>query len=597
MATLAEQLKEAARRGRAMGHRGGTLGVSAEDVALARMQRGVTQPMDAMPPNEAISDVLAAGGRNVQGWDPYTYRISTPVRAPLLPEAMPGAWVPGNAPNAELEAERLAMPSTFTVNPDSGELTQMAGANAAFQPRIRVDSEEAQAALAMEAEEDARREAMLSLEQRTRPPLPTTKPTRTRPVVEVTQVGAPPELAGRLGGTPLPRPSAASSAMGQGEDMPSDTRTPEGLLAALEQARQRRLMSQLGRASDMAASAISGTAPSAEAYKGLAAESDIPVRNYLLTQQEAQRTAKSAEEARLKDPSSPASQRLREYLGRAFPGVYSPEELSQVTAADRDMVLDVGRFKAEAKRRAEDRAASEAAAIANREDTQAFQASESAKARAAQRALAAQRTEATDSPEEREARRIAAERRKLAERNVGGYEIDPANPPTSQGATKMAETVIARDELFGSLDRLEAMYKKLGSENVGANAGTMASEWMNITNKLRMVNDMGVPNGADYLMLGKQIEDPSTLNSITTSKARGLAQMRALREQVRRKVDATANAYKFKPVGAKPSGAIVAPDIDLASPAQVQMRAPNGNVGMVDEDGVDEAQRNGYTRV
>lgn len=415
MATLVEQLREAARRG--AGKDPGML--SAEEVALSRMQRGITQPMDVMPSDEALSGTLAAGGRDVQGWNPYSYRLTTPAPTPeseyrAYLENLPrpttdaqinvGAWVPGNAPLPEVEAERRAMPSVFTVDPETGDLTQMAGALAANQPRIRVNSGEAQAAMNMEAEEDARREAMLALERRTRPAPQAPKPVRARPGVEVQRVGGPPELAGRLGGAPLAAPTAAQPQT-EGTSVtvaPSaanlEEGKPSGLQSALEEARQRRLMSALGRAADMASTAISGAPSQVAAYDQLASESRAPVADYLLAQQEEQRAAKSAEEVRLKDPNSPESQRVREYLGRAFPGVYTPEELAQVTAADRDAVLDVGRFKAEAQRRAKESAdrlaleeAERTARATEAEKQRTFSAGEAAKQRALQRELAGMR--------------------------------------------------------------------------------------------------------------------------------------------------------------------------------------------------------------
>lgn len=147
----------------------------------------------------------------------------------------------------------------------------------------------------------------------------------------------------------------------------------------------------------------------------------------------------------------------------------------------------------------------------------------------------------------------------LAERNVGGFSFDPDNPPSAEASKKMADAAIARDEILASLDNLERMYSQLGSEQVGEKAGVMESEWMNITNRLRTLNEMGVPNGADYAMLGKQIEDPTEFKAILTSRKRGLAKMRTLRDQVGRRVDATARALKFRPTGdaqqpAKPTG-------------------------------------------
>jgi hypothetical protein len=102
---------------------------------------------------------------------------------------------------------------------------------------------------------------------------------------------------------------------------------------------------------------------------------------------------------------------------------------------------------------------------------------------------------------------------------------------------------------------------------------------------LRMLNDMGVPNGADYLMLGKQIADPTSGAAATTSNARLLQQIKTLRSQIGRTVDATANAYGFKPTG---GGAPPAPVAGTATPRRKKDKqgrtweeGPDGEMRMV----------------
>jgi hypothetical protein len=151
---------------------------------------------------------------------------------------------------------------------------------------------------------------------------------------------------------------------------------------------------------------------------------------------------------------------------------------------------------------------------------------------------------------------------KLAERNVGGFAFNPDDPPSLTGAKSMAEVAVAKDEVLGSLNKLESLYKKHGPTMIGPVAGEMETEWMNITNRLRTLNEMGVPNGADYLMLSKQLQDPTGIRAKGTSAARAQAQFNQLRDQVKRKVDATAKAYKYVPA----SGSLGAPpDLDLTT--------------------------------
>lgn len=337
----------------------------------------------------------------------------------------------------------------------------------------------------------------------------------------------------------------------------------------------------LARAGAMVNEAITGAAAPSEAYDDLTARAQAPVRVFDQRQ-------RAEYEAALRDPFSPESQRRRAALERANPALARSvgagpdtswadvEALAPVVAragplaargvdqALREKALGI---QAEAEKR-------KAAEFGQTMEQRKAEALQRAKDNAAQRGLGWARLSLDEQQmmvdEEIAKLKIDAtgtqHAQKLAERGVGGWEFDPADPPSTEGAKKMAEVSVAQDELLGSLDRLEDMYSRAGTEIQGPDAGVMSSEWMNITNRLRTVNEMGVPNGADYLMLGKQIEDPTTLRNLTTSKARGLAQLRTLRDQVRRKVEATARAYKY------------------FDPATVQRPAPKGQQAAPQEE-------------
>jgi len=139
---------------------------------------------------------------------------------------------------------------------------------------------------------------------------------------------------------------------------------------------------------------------------------------------------------------------------------------------------------------------------------------------------------------------------KLAERNVGGYTFDPKNPPSPDGAKKMANVVIAKDNALSALDRLEALFDKHGTQLYGDIASEMESEWKTITDQVRIQSEMGVPNGGDYPMLAKQIPNPSGKEGALQLKSSIKAKFGVLRRQMNKTVDATAKAYKYSPEAA-----------------------------------------------
>jgi hypothetical protein len=316
----------------------------------------------------------------------------------------------------------------------------------------------------------------------------------------------------------------------------------------------------LARAGAMANEALTGAAAPMQAYDDLARRAERPMSDFYADQ-------RAEYEAALRDPFSPESQRRRAALERANPELARSVGTGPDTAwADVEAIAPVvaraGPLAARGvdqtlreralgiQAEAEKRKAAEFGATMEQRKAEALQRAQDNAARQklawARLSLGEQQMMVNEELAKMRLDATGQERqRKLAERGVGGWEFDPDDPPSTEGAKKMAEVSVARDELEGSLVRLEDMYSRSGTEIHGAMAGEMASEWMNITNRLRMLNDMGVPNGADYLMLGKQVEDPTTLRNLTTSKARGLAQLKALRDQIRRKVAATARAYKY----------------------------------------------------
>lgn len=379
-----------------------------------------------------------------------------------------------------------------------------------------------------------------------------------RPGVSVQRVGAggAPRAFQSLAGEAPPIPEdAVGVATRSVQDGPPPPRGDAEFSAAQEEGRRRRIATGLGRAGAMANEALTGVGFDADIYSDAGA--DLPVKD-LLARREADKSKA------LEDPDSEQSIRFRAAVQKAMPGVYAPEELAQMTAADEPHVMQYGamrqrlderaaeRTRAEEQRQADmarqdalrtdERGYQEKQAVASR----AFQAGEAAKQRAFQREMAGLNNAAD--LEQAQARGIGPTGTRIQERNVGGFTFDPANPPTAAAAKQMADAAVARDEILGSLERLEALFEQHGTEaGGGAAQSEMESEQMNITNKLRVLNQMGVPNGADYAMLARQIPNVTGAGAAFTRNSTIKPKFNALRQQVARTVDATAKALKFTP--------------------------------------------------
>lgn len=152
---------------------------------------------------------------------------------------------------------------------------------------------------------------------------------------------------------------------------------------------------------------------------------------------------------------------------------------------------------------------------------------------------------------------------KLAERNVGGWIFDPKNPPTADGSKKMAAATIAREKILSALDRMEKLYGNTNPAEflnpMGEAASKYEADWKEVTDQARIINEMGVPNGADYTMLAKQIPNPVGMAGITKTPSAIRAKFPALRTQINQTVKSTAHAFKFFPEGTELPGSKAAP--------------------------------------
>lgn len=387
--------------------------------------------------------------------------------------------------------------------------------------------------------------------------------------VDVENVPSTVPLASRLGGEPLPglqRPEATPQQpqrlFGEGDTL-TDAQRRERLLRGL---------GGIAGSTSRMGYLIAGVKPPEEdrGEAALAQDASTQVRDYMLRRQQSEADKASALKTSDSDPTSPASQRFQAMVSRAFGSVYTPEQISQMTAADAPLV---GRY-GEMVRTLEDRAAARAAAqqseqaqLAARsteaEAQRRFQAQEGARDRANAREIAGMRQGSGGAG----GRAEADFQRRMSERNVGGFEIDPANPPTAEGAKRMAAAVDARGQIKGSLDRLEQLFNEYGTEmGGGAAQSEMEAELGNITTQLRLFNQMGVPNLNDYTELAKQIPQTAGVGAWFTREGTIRPKFKTLKEQLDRAVNSTATAYKFKPSGGGPQRVGMQGDMDLETP-------------------------------
>lgn len=242
--------------------------------------------------------------------------------------------------------------------------------------------------------------------------------TQSRPRVAANGVGDMPAFRPP---TALRPPSDRSEPVSEAEGVAVRTATPtrdEEFAAAQDEANRRGLMAGLGRAGARLNEAFTGVGGDTAFYDQLARESDSPVRQ-LLAQREADKRRA------LEDPSSEQSQRIQAWVSKALPGVYTQEEISQMTAGDADMVTRYGEMRQRLDQRAADRAAQQtlrADEISRedriREDEQTFRSTEAQKDRDLQRELARRRGGGggpNTAAAEREQTRIEQQTRQLSE--------------------------------------------------------------------------------------------------------------------------------------------------------------------------------------
>lgn len=173
----------------------------------------------------------------------------------------------------------------------------------------------------------------------------------------------------------------------------------------------------------------------------------------------------------------------------------------------------------------------------------------------------------------------AANTFKMGERAVGGFRVKEGRVPSSDSAKQLRDLAIESGKIEYSLKRLDDLYAKHGTELFGRYAGEMESEFIAISNALRVMNNMGVPNGRDYEMLDKEVADPTTRKSFFTSRGRTQAKLKALGDRVRNTVDLSADKMGYEREESvprvAPSGSMVqVDDLPTNNPAPAAQAAP-----------------------
>jgi hypothetical protein len=188
---------------------------------------------------------------------------------------------------------------------------------------------------------------------------------------------------------------------------------------------------------------------------------------------------------------------------------------------------------------------------------------------------------------EEKAAKERAHEEKVGQLQVGGFTFAPERLPSPDAAKQMKEVAIQRAKIQTGLGRLRDMYAQHGTELFGDKAGEMESEFTAITTALRVMNDMGVPNGRDYEFLAKELADPTTWKDLFTSKGRNLTKLDTLSRRVDDNVSATASVLGYSADRPKPRAGTrdnpapsnpTRPDIDLEAPPGAPTKDTTGSV-------------------
>jgi hypothetical protein len=180
---------------------------------------------------------------------------------------------------------------------------------------------------------------------------------------------------------------------------------------------------------------------------------------------------------------------------------------------------------------------------------------------------------------EEKAAKERAHEEKVGQLQVGGFTFAPERLPSTDAAKQMKDVAIQRAKIQRGVSRLKDLYAQHGTELFGGKAGEMESEFTSITTALRMMNEMGVPNGRDYEFLAKELADPTTWKDLLTSKDRNLTKLDTLSRRVNDTVSDTAEVLGYAAIpSSAPASTAKTPSNTLSSTSPRRAPMPEGEL-------------------
>lgn len=428
--------------------------------------------------------------------------------------------------------------------------------------------------------------------ERVRDTSPTSNP-RSRQDPRIT-VGTPGESGEARAPVALRPPTSLRTASEQSEGVVVRTTSPasgpsvdEEMAAAQKAERDHLRGLAILRAASGFSETLSGAKANEGAFDALEKSGGGLVRD-LLARREAQKRRE------LDDPTSEQSRRLQAYVSKALPGVYTEEEISQMTAGDADAVTRYGEMRQRFDQRAADRAAMQTQRADDisredriRADEQTFRATEAQKDRDLQRELARRRGGAGGPSA---AQTAAARNRLETDIQKAGEDLEGAGTLASD--LDFLDKMSARDDIPGvgrwdskktgvlsflasdddtrTMQTMRSVVGRLLKERSGTAASDAEVE--------RVMTELGMgPDATEQqFRVGVKRLRQDVGNALATKQAR-------YRPEV-------VQTYRER-------GGKTAQDIaPRAAGRQVEMIAPDGTSGFVDAAEVAEAEANGYRR-
>lgn len=268
------------------------------------------------------------------------------------------------------------------------------------------------------------------------------------------------------------------------------------------------------------------------------------------------------------------------------------EQMKQDYAVSRDMNKEA--LDAEQIRKGDERYATEYAdKLKAREDDKAFrnkqlegQQADRSEARAMRIALSGQAKEDKAAALKEKREHEAAVRKEktdleLQELNVPGYDRTGEVMQGKAEASNARDAVGTLNSFKKSLSDLNAMIERKGSfEWGGEDAAVMDALGTNARMQLKKLDDLGVINGPDLGLMLKQIPDTSSIGALFTRDNSAKKTVEQTSKNIERQVGEAMKAKGYAPQG-----------------QNVQMKDANGQVYSIPASEVDEATKDGLTRI